>query len=175
MPKCSNSSPSLKSINKYLPRLRTPRTLRLSSVCGSAPSGQRKGLPSRTASMRAPAMRSAKLRRVTSTSGNSGMAIEKINSDSRFSTKTNPEKYQNGNVGSLDRYSVIKLAFDKEKPQLSARCGRFPYYHAHASIVLVPAFYWGIHCVSSVSYLCYGFSDCSMFVPSLCRIASHNP
>jgi hypothetical protein len=40
---------------------------------GRHPSGQRSGLPRRTASMRAPAMRSAKLRRVTSTSGSSGM------------------------------------------------------------------------------------------------------
>ena len=41
---------------------------------GAQPSGHRNGAPRRTSRTCAPAMRSAKLRRVTSTSGNSGMA-----------------------------------------------------------------------------------------------------
>src|SRR5690606_32684937 len=61
---------------RYLPRLVTVRTIRPSSAAGSHPSGQRRGFPRYTPLTLAPAMRSEKLRRVTSTSGNSGMAFQ---------------------------------------------------------------------------------------------------
>src|SRR5690349_15840502 len=73
MPRCSSRMPSSRSSSRYLPRRRTPCTVRPCSSWGSTPRGQRSGLPSRTSWMRAPAMRSAKLRRVTSTSGSSGI------------------------------------------------------------------------------------------------------
>ena len=73
MPRCSISRPSLSSISRYLPRRRTPCTSRPASSSGAMPNGQRKGLPKATDSMRAPAICAAKARRVTSTSGNSGM------------------------------------------------------------------------------------------------------
>src|SRR4051812_35853648 len=73
MPRCNSSRPRSRSSNRYLPRRRTPRTVRPTRLSGATPSGQRSGLPRRAPSMRAPAMRSAKLRRVTSTSGSSGM------------------------------------------------------------------------------------------------------
>ncbi len=59
------------------------RRVRATSDAGSQPSGQRSGLPTRTAVTRAPRMRSAKLRRVTSTSGSSGMARAKGSGDRR--------------------------------------------------------------------------------------------
>ena len=73
MPKCSSKSPSSRSNNRYLPLRRTPSTVRPTKLCGDTPKGQRKGLPMCMAKIRAWAMRSAKLRRVTSTSGSSGI------------------------------------------------------------------------------------------------------
>ena len=74
MPRCSSSKPWDKSSNKYLPRLRTANTCWPCSTSGAAPKGQRKGLPRRRLWICAPAIPPAKDRRVTSTSGNSGMA-----------------------------------------------------------------------------------------------------
>src|SRR6218665_1160824 len=73
MPRCNNKSPPLVSANRYLPRLRRPSTCWPTRDMGSQPRGQRNGLPRATAWMRAPVIPSAKLRRVTSTSGNSGI------------------------------------------------------------------------------------------------------
>ena len=69
------SSPPLFSSgsHKYLPRLCTLPTRVPSRVSGSTPMGQRSGFPRRRPVTRAPWMALAKLRRVTSTSGNSGM------------------------------------------------------------------------------------------------------
>ena len=60
--------------HRYLPRRVAAPTVRPISSSAPTPNGQRSGLPSRTARTRAPLMRSAKLCRVTSTSGNSGTA-----------------------------------------------------------------------------------------------------
>src|SRR5438105_1319715 len=81
MPRCISRTPSSMSINSHLPRRRTCRTVRPTSFSGSIPSGQRKGLPLRTARIVAPAMRSAKLCRVTSTSGSSGIGRGRFRRD----------------------------------------------------------------------------------------------
>ena len=78
MPRCSSSPPVSwpalrKGSHRYLPRRATSPTSCSTSACGAMPSGQRSGLPSRTPVTRAPWMRSQKLWRVTSTSGNSGI------------------------------------------------------------------------------------------------------
>ena len=73
MPRCRSSRPCSISSNRYLPRRRNPTTCWPTSNCGSQPKGHRKGLPITTASIRAPVIALAKLRRVTSTSGNSGI------------------------------------------------------------------------------------------------------
>ena len=50
-----------------------PTVRPISLAAGSQPSGQRKGLPNRTPRIRAPCNGPSRLRRVTSTSGSSGM------------------------------------------------------------------------------------------------------
>ena len=73
MPRCISRPPWSKASHRYLPRRLTSPTVRPTSACGSTPIGQRSGLPTRTPVTRAPRIRSAKLSRVTSTSGSSGM------------------------------------------------------------------------------------------------------
>src|SRR5882672_1956151 len=78
MPRCikmppSSPASSAKGNQRYLPRRVAPPTVRPTSCSGSTPKGQRRGFPSLTAVTRAPSMRSAKLWRVVSTSGSSGM------------------------------------------------------------------------------------------------------
>lgn len=82
MPRCT-SKPSggfsaampekLNGTHKYLPRRNTGPTVAPSNRPGSQPRGQRRGLPMRSDNTWAPRIRDAKLWRVTSTSGNSGM------------------------------------------------------------------------------------------------------
>jgi hypothetical protein len=78
MPRCSSRPPRAAVVvcrgsHRYLPRRATSPTVQPASACGVTPSGQRKGLPSRAASTTAPRSGPAMPRRVTSTSGSSGM------------------------------------------------------------------------------------------------------
>ena len=73
MPRCINRPPRSSASQRYLPRRLTSPTRWPTMASGVLPSGQRSGLPTRTAVTRAPRIRSAKLSRVTSTSGSSGM------------------------------------------------------------------------------------------------------
>ena len=75
MPRCTIRQPSSRCSNRYLPRLPTPVTTRPTNGLGHTP-GPTQGLPSTTDSAHGlPTKRGAMLRRVTSTSGNSGMLL----------------------------------------------------------------------------------------------------
>ena len=70
-PQVNEQKPRSRSINRYLPRRRTPRHSKPTNDSAGSPRPTKR-LPKRTARIRAPAkIPSAKLRRVTSTSGNS--------------------------------------------------------------------------------------------------------
>src|SRR3990167_9569086 len=83
MPRCSSRPPSGEGssagpasaigIHRYLPRRCSRPMRRPISCCAGTPSGQRSGLPMRTPRTWACTSRSARLARVTSTSGSSGM------------------------------------------------------------------------------------------------------
>src|SRR5574337_1673948 len=79
IPRCTSSPPlrargvPASGSQRYLPRRRGLPTTRPRIASGACPSGRRSGLPTRTASTRAPSRRSASDTRVTSTSGSSGM------------------------------------------------------------------------------------------------------
>src|SRR5690349_6978454 len=73
IPRCTIKWPSPQSKSRYLPRRRTPRTVRPASLRTPCGTGQRRrGSRIATAEMRRPASCGAMPRRVTSTSGSSG-------------------------------------------------------------------------------------------------------
>ena len=82
-PGAAAAGPRSRSTSRYLPRRRTARTVRPTSASGSTASAQRSGLPTRTASMRAPAMRSAKPRRVDFDFGQFGHVRDSADGRSR--------------------------------------------------------------------------------------------
>src|SRR5262245_38414123 len=74
MPRCRMRWPSPQSTSRYLPRRRTERTVRPASRCTSFGTGQRsRGSRTATPEMTRPASWGSSPRRVTSTSGSSGM------------------------------------------------------------------------------------------------------
>ena len=109
IPKCSNNSPWSMSTSRYLPRLRMRSTRCPVKFEGSHPSGQRNGLPRRTSTIVAPAMWEAKPRRVTSTSGNSGIVwgkCEDLRARKLRSTGTLKAKKKKGKAKQAQREMV---------------------------------------------------------------------
>src|SRR5688572_9308430 len=74
MPRCRMRCPSPQSTSRYLPRRRIARTVRPASRCTSFGTGhRRRGSRTATPEMTRPASSASRPRRVTSTSGSSGM------------------------------------------------------------------------------------------------------